>query len=368
MKKYDEEEFANFFIKIQHNLLKFLLYKTNDELISENLLNNIYDKTNAYLKKKKNYINANQSQEDRWQKLLFKIAMGLCIDYYRNKNENTISIEKVISNTNEKIKLKDTLGKEDKEIKEIIEKSVIEGDDWKLYKILSSEHRSLQNVATLLLSSEIKKLQQKIREEFPFIFERYNKSITKKIKIGLSYGIVKQSEKDQAEQINRESIIFDYSIIPVAKRFNAYDDIGISALKIVLLSPYYEEDPMNIFMIRKLYPLTLKQKGHFLSISKNGIKKIKNVKRKFNRLFRDFYIYRNGIKKYIELFEDEKNKFPDCLVDNRYVENLFGKAPSADYAKKQLRGRTNRLGLQDRINNNNKIIKEILEEKIRKEI
>jgi len=341
-------DFNSFYNKKRPQLLNYFKKRVGDN--SEDLVQDTFIKFLKEIKKGKYPLG-------KWKNLLSKIAKGIYVDSYRRPKEKVCSLDKeIITKNDDKTRMTDLLGEEDKNLKEITtdNKKTPEKKIWQLRGVLLSGYRSLQEVMLIYLTPSSELLVNKIRDKFPSVKKRYDEK-------GVSFEIFYKNEKmskERLEKIQNEICNFSYFLFKAAEKLKVNDWIGVSALKILLLSPNPWKDLYFLNQTKKVKT--------YLSFDKEGkIYDKKITKRPYLHFFRDFIILSyGGIKKIKRLLKEEaKEKINYPSVNEKYIKDWYKiGALNSEILKKQKWGRKNKKGLKKKIEEYDLIIQKLIKE------
>lgn len=308
----------------------------------EDLASQTFTQTYAVIKKREVLYN-------KWKNMLWKIMKGILIDYYR---KNTKKNREIFPENNEAFDLIiEKHGMFPKHKHEII-------TQWDKYPeskrkmhfvrgICLSKHRPLQEILLINLAPASQILKKRIKKKFPFLIHRYKER-------GIYYEVFYKKEKILLNNLN-ELQTFNNFVYKMASRLCINDIIGIKALKILLCSP----DPWKDWY---LLSRTSKNKTYLGFNNKGQLCKKKTIKRPYSHFFRDYLgliVSLRDIKKFLK-FEMEE-KYPEYPVDQDYVKQWYAIGVlNSEILKKQRWGRKNKPGLKKKIEDYDKIFKNII--------
>ena len=212
--------------------------------------------------------------------------------------------------------------------------------------ILISKHRPLQDIMLVYTAKSTEKLREKVKEKFPFVVSR---SLEKDI----NFEVRQISEKPFLEAEENEINDFYDFLAKTCKSLGMEDEIGIKAVKILLIS----QNPLFDW-----YSESQKAKERdYLSFNNKGklIRK-KTIKRPYKNFFRDYFVLLGKLKT-LKLFlkneaENSKNPVSNDRINDWYQ---IGKIDRA-IINKQKYGRVGRIGYKAKVKNYNEILKNLI--------
>ncbi len=217
---------------------------------------------------------------------------------------------------------------------------------------LLSPHRSLQEVILIQKAPSCKVLIKLIEDKFPILKERYRK---RGQHIGVLYPGEKLSALEKKKLLNNFELFFGF-LYPTAKLLKIDDQIGTSALKILLLS----DNPWKEWCL-----LGQASGEDYLSFTKEGkLYKRKMMKRPCLHFFRDYLYLSMSMPEIRKMIMDlRKTEDPELSVEEDYILKFYRMGSlNSEILKKQKFGRKNQIGLKKKIDNYEADIQKIIEE------
>ncbi len=355
-KKELEDGFSDFYTNNFNKTVSYLVnHKKLKQWDGEDLANEIFK--GFWESIEKTFKKDNNVSAVKWPNLLSKIQKNKLIDFYRFK---TTQKEKNIFYTN---KIEECFNSDncffrgncDNVGSEIYNSEFL---PWELREILFLKQRSVQDATIIFLTPSYEKIREVVRDEFKFTTNHYN--IYKSFSYYLTYtdmnnGVPLFSEYVFSEENAKEmNIDFDIFVSNLANELSINDPAGMNALKIILLSKNPIKDLAICFSNQSV------QKT-YLSFCNDKLVKKDYVKNPYKHWFRDFLGYNlktRGLKK---LINKEKNKYPECLVSEEFIKKFFDLNPlSSEVIKKQIKGRNGKIGLKQKIEKYEIILKKTI--------
>jgi len=307
---------ADYWTNKKQGVFYYLISKIRDKSIDE-----IEDVLSEISKKLNKSLSTGKYPQSKWDALLRIIRNGCRNDFYRKER---VKKERIVE-----IKYKE-LEKISKEEKKIIDKER-EKTFVFLRKILLTKHRSLQEAMLVFQAPTIKKLQEKLKNRFPFIANRTRR-------MGINFEFKRKNEAPFTKEGSKEIEEFSNLLLKLSNELKINDWMGREALKILLIS----EKPFFDLCIISNYPKEKDYRGKLI--------KAKTIKRPYSNFFRDYLAVISNIKSIKEFLKEFTEKYPDYPVNEEYAKKWFGiKKLDSGTINKQKFGRTGKPGFKEKI-------------------
>lgn len=300
--------------------------------------------------------------DEKWDMLLGKIKKGCRNDFLREQYKRVKKISERKEDDLEKISL---IKEQEESETEYLERVAGLPRDKKtkydnlpfLRGILLSPHRSLQEMMLVWLASSRGRLRNVIAEKFPFIGRRVRQR-------GLNFEVRRKFKNEKKNDIpfteeEHDEISRFYSILfKLVERLGLNDEIGINALKILLISENPFFDWYNLSG-------SSKTKHYFSFDEKSNLVLKKTIKRPYPNFFRDYLVLvgPKGIRDLREFLQEyQETKYPDYPVDEEHSKKWFkiGKLSNAAMNKQKF-GRKGKPGFKRKVEKYDLILKDVIE-------